>query len=182
MENLGSAIVFLCVVSVLLFFGGYLLVDYLFIEDAIRSTKIIIPKIELVFATQGEQNNKYVSVRANNKDITNGDLSNIERNNNRCYIDEAKIKTYADKILFNLNTNLQQEKETVTYSIFGLPSSLLGPEDGLISFSIRLDQSGTRTNLTFSNSFPIKTSDNVKNHQLNTILRSNTDKSYINIT
>ena len=48
MENLGSAIVFLCVVSVLLFFGGYLLVDYLFIEDAIRSTKIIIPKIELV--------------------------------------------------------------------------------------------------------------------------------------
>jgi len=48
MENLGQAIVFLCVVSVLLFFGGYLLVDYLFIEDAIRSTKIIIPKIELV--------------------------------------------------------------------------------------------------------------------------------------
>ena len=143
--------------------------------------KAIIPKIELVFATQGQQNNKYVSVRANNKDITNGDLSNIERNNNRCYIDEAKIKTYADKILFNLNTNLQEEKETVTYSIFGLPNSLLGPKDGLISFSIRLDQSGTRTNLTFSNSFPINTSDNVTNHQLNSILKSKPDKSYINI-
>jgi hypothetical protein len=102
--------------------------------------KAIIPKLELVFDTQGTQNNKYVSVRANNKDITNGDLSNIQRNNNRCYIDEAKIKTYADKILFNLNTNLQEEKETVTYSIFGLPNSLLGPKDGLISFSIRLDQ------------------------------------------
>jgi hypothetical protein len=143
--------------------------------------KAIIPKLELVFATQGTQNNKYVSVRANNKDITNGDLSNIQRNNNRCYIDEAKIKTYADKILFNLNTNLQEEKETVTYSIFGLPNSLLGPKDGLISFSIRLEQSGTRTNLTFSNSFPINTSDNVKNHELKNITRSNPNQSYTNI-
>lgn len=143
--------------------------------------KAIIPKLELVFATQGQQNNKYVSVRGNIKDITNGDLSNLERNDNRCYIDEAKIKTYADKILFNLNTNLQEEKETVTYSIFGLPNSLLGPEDGLVSFSIRLDQSGTRTNLTFSNSFPVNTSENVKTHQLNSLLRSKPEKSYINI-
>jgi hypothetical protein len=143
--------------------------------------KAIIPKLELVFATQGNQNDKYVSIRANTKDITNGDISNLERNDNRCYIDEAKIKTYADKILFNLNTNLQEEKETKTYSIFGLPNSLLGPEDGLVSFSIRLDQSGTRTNLTFSNSFPVNSSDSVKTHQLNNALRSNPGKSYINI-
>jgi hypothetical protein len=143
--------------------------------------KAIIPKLEMVFATQGENSDKYVSVKMNNKDITNGDLSTIQRNDNRCYIDEAKIKTYADKILSNLNINLQQEKETRNYSIFGLPNSLLGPEDGLVSFSIRLDQSGTRTSLSFSNSFPINTSDNIKSYQLNNLLRSNPGKSYINI-
>lgn len=48
MENLGNAIVFLCIVCVLIFWGGYELVDYIFIDDSIRSTKIINPEIELV--------------------------------------------------------------------------------------------------------------------------------------
>lgn len=48
MENLGKAIVFLCIVCVLIFWGGYELVDWLFVDDSIRSTKIINPEIELV--------------------------------------------------------------------------------------------------------------------------------------
>jgi hypothetical protein len=48
MERLGEAIVFLCVMSVLIFWGGYELVDWLFIDDAIRSTTPITPEIELV--------------------------------------------------------------------------------------------------------------------------------------
>lgn len=48
MERLGEAIVYLCIISVLIFWGVYELVDWLFIDDAIRSTKPIIPEIELV--------------------------------------------------------------------------------------------------------------------------------------
>ncbi len=48
MEKLVEAIVFLCIVCVLIFWGGYELVDWLFIDDSIRSEKIIEPEIELV--------------------------------------------------------------------------------------------------------------------------------------
>lgn len=48
MDGLGTAIVMLCIFCVLLFWGGYEAVDYFFIDDAIRSSKPIIPEIELV--------------------------------------------------------------------------------------------------------------------------------------
>jgi hypothetical protein len=48
MERLGEAIVFLCVMSVIIFWSGYELVDWFFIDDAIRSTTPITPEIELI--------------------------------------------------------------------------------------------------------------------------------------
>ena len=47
-KGLGTTIVLLCVFCVLVFWGGYELVDWLFIDDAIRTTEIIEPEIELV--------------------------------------------------------------------------------------------------------------------------------------
>ena len=47
-KGLGTAIVVLCVCCVLVFWGGYELVDWLFIDDAIRTTELIEPEIELV--------------------------------------------------------------------------------------------------------------------------------------
>ena len=47
-KGLGTAIAVLCVCCVLVFWGGYKLVDWLFIDDAIRTTELIEPEIELV--------------------------------------------------------------------------------------------------------------------------------------
>jgi len=48
MEKLGEVIVILCVACVLLFWGCYELVDWLFIDDAIKCSKPITPEIQLV--------------------------------------------------------------------------------------------------------------------------------------
>lgn len=48
MDRLGELIIFLCILSALVFWGSYELVDWLFIDDAIRSTVPIVPEIELV--------------------------------------------------------------------------------------------------------------------------------------
>ena len=51
MEGIGKGlgtIVVLCAICVLVFWGGYELVDWLFIDDAIRTTELIEPEIELV--------------------------------------------------------------------------------------------------------------------------------------
>ena len=82
----------------------------------------------------------------------------------------------------DLNTNFTKEKVTKTYSILGLPNQLYTFADGLTSFSIRLDQSGTRTSVSFSNLFPSKVSDNVKQNQLNYLIKNNSNNKYINNT
>lgn len=50
MEGIGKgmAIVVLCIFCVIVFWGGYELVDWLFIDDSIRTTELINPEIELV--------------------------------------------------------------------------------------------------------------------------------------
>lgn len=47
-EGLIGGIIVLCVLSILLFWGGYELVDWLFIDDAIKTTAPIKPEIELI--------------------------------------------------------------------------------------------------------------------------------------
>jgi hypothetical protein len=47
-EGLGTAIVFLCIVCVIVFWGGYELVDWVFIDDAIKTTEPIIPELEII--------------------------------------------------------------------------------------------------------------------------------------
>ena len=47
-EGLIQAIVLLCIGCVVLFWGGWELIDWLFIDDAIKTTKPIIPEIELI--------------------------------------------------------------------------------------------------------------------------------------
>lgn len=52
MENIGkrliTSIVILCIISALGFWAVVSLIDWLFIEDAIKSTKPITPEIELI--------------------------------------------------------------------------------------------------------------------------------------
>jgi hypothetical protein len=47
-KGLGTAIVFLCVLCVCIFWGGYELVDWVFIDDAIKTTEPIIPELEII--------------------------------------------------------------------------------------------------------------------------------------
>ncbi len=47
-DGMGSAIVILCIACVAVFFGGWELIDYFFIDDAIKTTQPIIPKIEII--------------------------------------------------------------------------------------------------------------------------------------
>lgn len=47
-KGLGTVIVVLCIFCVVVFWGGWELIDWLFIDDVIRTTEPITPEIELV--------------------------------------------------------------------------------------------------------------------------------------
>ena len=46
-KGLGTAVVFLCIICVAVLWGGWELIDWLFIDDAIRTSQPITPVIEL---------------------------------------------------------------------------------------------------------------------------------------
>ena len=145
-------------------------------------TTLIIPKIEIIKSYPSQGDGSFTSIEVNYQNITNNNLSNIIRGTRSCYIDQGKIINYANVLMKDLNTNFTKEKITKTYSILGLPNQLYTFADGLTSFSIRLDQSGTRTSVSFSNLFPSKVSDNVKQNQLNYLIKNNSNNKYINNT
>jgi len=145
-------------------------------------TTLIMPKIEIIKSYPSQDNGSFTSIEVNYQNITNNNLSNIVRGTRSCYIDQGKIVGYANDLMRDLNTNFTTEKITKTYSILGLPDQLYTFADGLTSFSIRLDQSGTRTSVSFSNLFPSKVSDNVKQNQLNYLIKNNSNNKYINNT
>ena len=146
------------------------------------STTLIMPKIEIIKLNSSANNNQFTSVQVNYQNITNNNLSNIIRGTQSCYIDEGKIINYALSIIGNLNTSFPVEKVTKNYSILGLPDQRYTFADGLTSFSIRLDQSGTRTSLSFSNLIPSEVSDTIKKNQLNYLIKNNSNNKYINNT
>lgn len=47
-EGLIKAIVILCIGCVVVFWGGWELIDWLFIDDAIKTTQPITPEIEII--------------------------------------------------------------------------------------------------------------------------------------
>lgn len=47
-EGLITAIVILCICCVVVFWGGWELIDWLFIDDAIKTTQPITPEIEII--------------------------------------------------------------------------------------------------------------------------------------
>lgn len=144
--------------------------------------KTIIPKLEII-VTDAEinLNDDYcVSYNVNSQNITDNNLSRLERIGFNCYVDKAKVYTYADSILADINQNTPKIKITKNYTILGLPKTKFTPEDGLTSFSIRLDQGGTRTSLSFSNMFPVGESPNFKEQKLRNILKEQSNKSFAN--
>lgn len=143
----------------------------------------LIPKLEIVNAnSQIRPNEDYVSIEVNHQNITDNNLSRITKGNYSCYVDKGKIYEYGNSIIKNLNTSLPLKKITKTYSILGLPDSNFSFKDGLTSFSLRLDQSGTRTSLSFSNLLQVQVSDNVKKNELNYLTKSQSNVNYINNT
>jgi hypothetical protein len=46
-EGLVPAIIFLCALTLLIVWGGWELIDWVFIEDSIRASEPITPEIEL---------------------------------------------------------------------------------------------------------------------------------------
>lgn len=146
------------------------------------SLKTIIPKLEII-VTDAENNlndDDCVSYNVNSQNITDNNLSRLERIGFNCYIDKAKVYTYARSILSDINQNNPKIKITKNYTILGLPKTKFTPEDGLTSFSIRLDQGGTRTSLTFSNMFPVGQSSNFKEQKLRNLLKEQSGKSFSN--
>jgi len=90
--------------------------------------------------------------------------------------------TYADGLMKDLNRNLPTSKITKNYSVLGLPDQKYTFANGLSSFSIRLDQSGTRSSISFSNLFASNVSDAVKKNQLNYLIKNSSNNKYINNT
>jgi hypothetical protein len=144
--------------------------------------KAIIPKLEMII--MGENSNvndkNYISCNVNYKDITDNDLSKQTQIGNRCFVDRSKVYSYGSQIIKDLSNNDIAIKETKTYTILGIPDSNFSPEDGLSSFSLRLDSSGTKTLLNFSNTLPKGKSENVIKKQLDYLLKKQFNKSYIN--
>jgi hypothetical protein len=142
--------------------------------------KTIIPKLEIIVTDAGNNLNDddCVSYNVNSQNITDNNLSRLERIGFNCYIDKSTIYTYARSILADINQNTPKMKITRNYTILGLPKTKFTPEDGLTSFSIRLDQGGTRTSLTFSNMFPIGESPTFKEKKLRNLLKEQSNKSF----
>jgi hypothetical protein len=46
--NITSALLFVAIASVIIFWGGWELIDWLFIDDAIMSSEPITPEIKLI--------------------------------------------------------------------------------------------------------------------------------------
>lgn len=143
----------------------------------------LIPKLEIVNAnSQIRPNEDYVSIEVNHQNITDNNLSRITKGNYSCYVDKGKIYEYGNSIIKNLNTSFPLKKITKTYSILGLPDNKFSFKDGLTSFSLRLDQSGTRASLSFSNLLSVQVSENVKRNELNYLTKNQSNVNYINNT
>jgi hypothetical protein len=143
----------------------------------------LIPKLEIVNANaQIRPNEDYVAVEVNHQNITDNNLSRITKGISSCYVDKGNIYEYGNSIIKNLNTSLPLKKITKTYSILGLPDTNFSFKDGLTSFSLRLDQSGTRTSLSFSNMLPVQISDTAKKNELNYLTKNQANVNYINNT
>jgi hypothetical protein len=145
-----------------------------------QSLKTIIPKLEIIVsdAENNLNDDDCVSYNVNSQNITDNNLSRLERVGFNCYIDKAKVYSYAKSILSDINQNNPKIKITKNYTILGLPKTKFTPEDGLTSFSIRLDQGGTRTSLSFSNMFPVGQSSTFKEQKLRNLLKEQSGKSF----
>ncbi len=143
----------------------------------------LVPKLEIVNANaQIRPNEDYVAVEVNHQNITDNNLSRITKGISSCYVDKGKIYEYGNSIIKNLNTSLSLKKITKTYSILGLPDKKYTFSDGLTSFSLRLDPSGTKTSLSFSNMLPVQISDTAKKNELNYLTKNQANVNYINNT
>lgn len=142
--------------------------------------KAIIPKFEAVITEDSQSQNvgNYMAVDVNYQDITDADLSKLNNLGGRCFIDKNKVYTYARSILNDISNNITQERKTINYTLIGLPESKITPKDGLTSFSVRMDSAGTRTTLSFSNSFPENFSDTFKKSELTYLLKNQANKNY----
>lgn len=146
--------------------------------------KTVIPKLEVVLFGDEDKKQNYLRTTVNYIPITDVNLGNLVANQaaKKCYLDENKIKIYGQSILKNFTVEDQpSELITISYSLFGIPSVPLTPKDGLVSFSIKMDSSGTRTNLSFSNKPPLNKSIEYKKNELKYLLNNQSTKSYTNI-
>jgi hypothetical protein len=148
------------------------------------NVRIIVPKYEIIIADSNtitsDPLDEFVSFNINPIDITDNDISKIIRTNKGCVVDSAAVITYGNNIMSNLSVYQTKPKKSISYNILGLPTTKYTPLDGLTSFSVRLDQSGTKTSLSFSDVLPIPISDNLKKSQINYLLKSQSKKSFIN--
>jgi hypothetical protein len=144
----------------------------------------IIPKFEAVITGNNTYSeNDYVGVNVNYLNITDADLSRLKFSNGKCYIGETEVFTYAQSILSDLSVDVPKQRKTISYSIFGIPQSVMeffNPSNGLSSFSVRMDSSGTKTSLVFSNLLPVERSTSVKRHELNYLFNNQSVKTFIN--
>lgn len=142
----------------------------------------IIPKLETIIFGRNNRPRKYLSTSLNYIPITDSNLSNLQRDNSSkmCYLDKNKVIQYGQSIVSNFNINDPEELKTISYSLFGIPSVVFTPQDGLNSFSIRMDSSGTRTSLSFSNRPPAPQSIEFKRNELKYLLNKQSLKTFIN--
>lgn len=145
-----------------------------------NSVRILIPKCEVLV---GEQNNNFgnnfAKIQVNRKDISNDNYDNLSSlNQSSCYTDTNKIITYGQAIIDDISNDLPQKKETIEYTIFGIPSQPISFEDGLQSFSINVSSNGSKTSLIFSNIFPQGLGEEAKINNLKYLIEGKRVGSY----
>jgi hypothetical protein len=152
-------------------------------QYSIGPIRAIIPKFEAVITEDNKVgNDDYVAVEVNYQNITDTDIGKLKVLDGKCFIDKSKVFTYGQEIIKDISNDIPLLRETISYTILGLPSQPITPEQGLTSFSVKMDSGGTRTNLTFSNIFPENKSDSVRRNELIYLLKNQSIKNYINNT
>lgn len=146
------------------------------------SYKSLIPKLESIIIKNNPPED-FLSTSLNYIPFTNNNLGNLRPvGSSACKIDEATVIQYGKSILNNFTQSTMEKTKTISYSLFGIPAitSWFTAKDGLISFSIKMDSSGTRTSVSFSSRPPSPKSLELKKNEIKYLLAKQSIGNFIN--
>lgn len=111
----------------------------------------IIPKAEFILGSVPASTDKDVGLQIQYRDATQNLVDLFANNGDTCGYNKAKILGLLQNFNSRYYTPASVERETRSYTIFGIPEFRFTALDGLQSFTLNYEDSGVTTTLSFSN-------------------------------